>query len=273
MPDEEMAAAKDNDEEESRAPGLKTLRIPLKGERWQRDLITKRMELCRSIYNAELDNSYRRYNEMVADPRYAGPRSVIDEVYTHKGEERDRAKDTPEYKKAIKEQGALYREYGFTGYSFNERAIAASKQYSNVLPTRVAHFTVGMPLWRAWQQYLTGRRRGIAYRAHGNWNILTSDGRSGIRLVGPDNKAVRDGIVLTGSRGAVTREGTVYDAFHLYVVYGRTTGRRVLRLPLYVPKKDPYTIEGLSRPMHTISVVRILHHGHWKLYAQLTVEE
>ena len=78
----------------------------------------KRMELCRSLYNAELGRVEHRYHAMQHDPRYRHYRDVIDSVYEQDAKSRAKTKQTPEYKAATRLQNDLFKEYGFTSYTF-----------------------------------------------------------------------------------------------------------------------------------------------------------
>ena len=89
---------------------IRTITIPLQTEPWQRDLLQRRMELCRSLYNAELKEVERRYHAMQHDGAYAACKAIIDDAYAQPtAAARSAAKATPAYQKAVDQQTALHR--------------------------------------------------------------------------------------------------------------------------------------------------------------------
>lgn len=46
------------------------LTLPLKTENWQEDILEKRLDIARTIYNACLGEALRRYKNMIRDPKY-----------------------------------------------------------------------------------------------------------------------------------------------------------------------------------------------------------
>lgn len=245
------------------------LSIPLITERWQEDRLQARMNLCHSLYNAELAEAERHLKEMRADPREQQFRSVIREVYAMPAEERAAAKATPVYREAVQIQGELYRTYGFSSYSFCNRAIELAKPYREILPSRVAHFTVGLPLWTMFHQVLIGRRNSLAYKKQGQLRDLRSDGRSGIRLIDDRGRGHREGICLTSGENDGEDMASIAQ---YYVLFGKRTGRRVLQLPLKIDPDDRYMREALHNPMRTISIVAKPDGKRTHYYACLTIQ-
>ena len=61
--------------------GLRVLTIPLITEGWQRDLLKKRMNLLRSLYNSELHQAKKRLAAMYRDERYKAFKKEVSKVY------------------------------------------------------------------------------------------------------------------------------------------------------------------------------------------------
>ena len=259
---------------------VRNITIPLKTEPWQRDLLGRRMELCRSLYNAELNEVAHRYHAMQHDPAYQAVRHVIDETYALPAAERQHTKESPAYRQAMQQQSILFRTYGLTPYTIHDRAIEMAKPYAAILPSRVAHFTIGIPLWQATHGVLLGTQPGFCYKRVGDIRVLMSDGRSGIRLLGPNGRGCRDGIVLNlpssgeeedTENNAQWKHSSAGPATPV-VVYGKGKGRRAIRLPLILDPADTYMSEALARPFRIIRLLRRPHHGRDRYYLQLTCE-
>ena len=243
--------------------------IPLKTETWQRDVLSKRMELVRSLQNVMVGEGMRRYHRMLEDDQYLRYREVVDEVYGHRSYRViEREKESEAYQAALTDQREVLRRYGFTQMSFSDRAIELSKPYKALLPSRVANYSIGRPVWNSFHDMIINGTRGGRRRRRGEVYSLSSDGRSGIRLIDDAGKALREGISLTQD---VSRGGRVTP--QLYCVYGKTSGDHVLRLPLKIDPSDEYLIGYLRRPLHMVSIHRQVQHGHDKYYALLMVED
>ena len=180
-------------------------------------------------------------------------------------------KRKPAYRAALQAQRVLLRDYELTARSFNERAIKAAKEYSNLIPSRVAHFTLGPALYRAVHNHMMHAGWGLKFKKENELRTLSSDGRSGIRLLGPYGTTVRQGFNLRRSAAAEGGFEGKRLSVSLSVIYGTASGKTV-RMPLKIDPKDDYLIDGLHHPIHIIRIIRRTEHGHDKFYAQLLVE-
>ena len=79
-----------------------TLTLELKTEKWQEDVLDKRFNIGRQIYNACLGELFKRYNTMIQSKEY---RKVLK---MPKGKERNRKFQE------------LNKKYGFTEYSLHD---------------------------------------------------------------------------------------------------------------------------------------------------------
>ena len=222
---------------------MRVITVPLKPEKWQTDLMYKRMNLCGSLYNRLADEKERAYHRLLEDIEYRVAINTINSIYELPENDREKQKRTPAYKYAIKTQAKKHQEYGFTAYSFMGRAMemASDEQYKKIIPTRVASYTIGKPLWISFSRYIFHRSVGIKRKALGEQSSVTSDGRSGIRLLYEKGGAQRNGVD--------THE-------QLYIQYGKSTGKRILRIPVNVNGNDKYFEKYLAYPMQRISIVK-----------------
>jgi hypothetical protein len=60
---------------------ISVLTIPLKTEIWQEDILFKRFEIYRSIYNAMLGHRLKEYRKMLNDEDYKNSIEVIYKAY------------------------------------------------------------------------------------------------------------------------------------------------------------------------------------------------
>ena len=220
---------------------MRIIRVPLKAEKWQVDILHRRMNLCSSIYNRLADEYERTYHRMTQDIEYIVARNTIDEAYNGQDDKLEAAKKKPAYRAAVRAQSKMYKKYGFSSYHFVDRAIEVAGDYKEILPTRVAHYTIGLPLWDSFHNYLIGRSSSLKRKATGSQQSVISDGRSGIRLIDDTGKARRGGVDVDQP---------------LFVVYGRGKGKRALKLPVRIDPRNDYMRRYLACPMRWISITR-----------------
>ena len=75
--------------------------IPLKTEKWQEDVLYKRMEACRNVYNTMLTERLKTYNKVISSDEYKNCIETIYSAYRADDEkEKKRIRKSPEYKAA-----------------------------------------------------------------------------------------------------------------------------------------------------------------------------
>ena len=225
---------------------MRIISVPLKAEKWQVDIAYKRMNLCGSLYNRLADEYEKKYRAMSQEMEYIVARNTINEIYALPEGKRDARKDKTSYRSALRTQSQIYEKYCFSEYYFVERAIEVAAEYKPLIPSRVAHYTIGRPLWRSFHGYLLGKTSRFKRKSLGSQTYLMSDGRSGIRLIGEDGMARRNGIDTTQ---------------RYYVAVGRQKGKRILRIMTNIDPEDEYLAHYLRFPMRWISVNRHTGHG------------
>ena len=245
-----------SNKEKSNTQNLRVLTIPLKVEPWQSDLLKKRMNLCRSIYNDELRAAEKRIALLKKDPSYTEMVDYIKKVYDLGREDQtlmEAEKNSAEYSKVLSIQRSLMRRYELTTRSFNDRAIKKAKEYDNLISTRVAHYTVGMSLGKAIMRHLVFRKP-YGYKKKDELHTLISDGRSGIRIVDEENKNLRAGFDIKSMISEKEDVGTPQKyPINLYVLFSASRGKQI-KLPIKIDPKDNYIIEGLAHPIRLSAI-------------------
>ena len=250
---------------------MRRISVPLETQIWERDLLYKRMELCRVLYNRQLNEAEHSYRALMADPQYRDSRRVIDAAYAERGERREEAKRSADYREAIRVQSQLMHDYGLTAFSAHMRSVELAREYKGLLPSRVAHFTIGSSMWHAVHSVMLGLQTGFCYKSKGDLKTLSSDGRSGIRLLGPDGYSIRDGVDIDELPEMNADDWTREHGALLSVVYGKGKGRRGIRLPLLL-KEDERMRKALASPLHVIQIRRKEIHGRDRYFMDIIVE-
>lgn len=235
---------------------MSVVTLPLKTEKWQEDILQKRFELCRKIYNNMLHYEMKQLNKVLHDKRYIDSKKIITKTYKIADDKEKRArKRTEEYKQAVKISNEVLKEYGLTEYGFKNEVLKQRAVYKTNISSTVAYLSVASPLWVAMDKYLFGNGKTLHYKKYNTLNSMASDGKSGIRMVDKDGKAI------------FSRESAMPIWINMSVPKGKT-----LLMPVIIDKKDLYKIEMMSRKLKVIRITRKLCGAKYKYYAQFTVE-
>lgn len=240
----------------SKAPKMMSvIEIPLKTEKWQEDVLFKRFELCRKVYNAMLGFELKQYRKMIADKRYVESKAVIVDAYKIEDKkEMAAAKKSDAYTQAVETQKMLLREYGMSEFSFTSAVGDFYKIYNQNIPSSVALLSIAKPMWSAFDKCLFGNGKKVAFKKFDSWKSMASNGKSGIRLVNAAGKTVRH------------RDGNE----RLWCLCGTKDGK-VLKMPLKIDNKDTWLLEMLDRDIKIVRIVRKRVRGKYKYSVQLTV--
>lgn len=237
---------------------MSVVTIPLKTEKWQSDLLEKRFEICRQIYNSMLGYELKKLREMERRPEYKQAKEVIaNACKTMTPEERKKDAD---FKAASQTKKDLIKEYNFSAQGkggFSVQVERFYKYYNVNIPSKVAGCTIVPAMWAAFEDYFYGNGKQIRFKQKGKWRSMVSDGKSGIRIVDEDGETVRGNA----------------NGRKLYCVCGTSKGK-VAKMPLKIDKKDYYKQEMLD--METYKQVRIINkevRGALKWYVQITIDK
>ena len=225
------------------------LTLPLKTEKWQEDVINKRMEIQRQIYNAMLGYELKRFNELKRNPEYKEATNTLYECASNG------RKGSAEYKAAGKRRTELLREYGFTEFGFGADATNFAKHFFENMSSNASMISVGKVMWRAFDTMLYGKGDMVHFKKAGTINSVATDGKSFLRIVDASNKTVMKRT----------------DESALFVSYG-LRGHKVLKMPIKLNLKNDYETEMLGMPIKQVRLLRRKEKGVYKYYVQLCLD-
>ena len=152
------------------------LQFPLKTQKWQEDVLDKRFNIARMIYNSLVNISLKRYHEMIKTTKYRELNSEITKLYKNKKANQKKIKIVG------KELNNLRKEYKLTEYDFQKDV----KEMQHHFKTNIDSFTaqkIATRLWAAYDDLFFGDGKFIHYKKYGN--IFSVEGKSnstGIRF-------------------------------------------------------------------------------------------
>lgn len=141
----------------------------LRTEKYQEDILDKRFEVGREIYNSLVNVTQKRYKEMIKTKNYRNLMSKLSG---------DKKKD-----KAIwKQINNIRRQYGMSEYSFYNDVKKIQHYFSDSVDSHTAR-AIAKNLWNSYDRFFYGNGKKIRYKKYGSFNSLDSkSNETGIRF-------------------------------------------------------------------------------------------
>lgn len=151
------------------------VQFPLKTEKYQDDILDKRFEIGRQIYNSLVNITQKRYKEMIKTKRY---RNFISQLSGDKNKDRHIWKQINEIRK----------QYNMSEYSFHSDVKRLQHHFSNNIDALTAR-KIAANLWRAYEKLFFGNGKQISHKKYNSLNSL--EGKSNMQGI-----RFRDGVIL-----------------------------------------------------------------------------
>ena len=103
--------------------------FPLSVEKYQADIIDKRLEIARRIYNQMLKKYKNIYKQMIQTKEY---RNIISNLGIERKKRKTENKKTAAEKELYKQLNELYKHYGFTEFGMINMSYLQRKPYENL---------------------------------------------------------------------------------------------------------------------------------------------
>lgn len=236
---------------------MSVVTIPLKTRVFEEDIINKRLELCRKVYNNMLHDKLKTLRKMEHDKDYIASKEIILNTYKCENKtERNRLKKTEQYKNAQEIQKEKFKEYGFSEYAFASDVLKYIKPFNSNITATAATYTISKPMWAAFEKYLFADGRRIHYKSFNSISSVASDGKAGLKIVVNNKKSTRK----------------PESPFGLSLKYGSNRAGKTINMPLIVDKNDFYMQEMICNNIKVVRLVRRKIKTHYKYYVQLTVD-
>ena len=144
--------------------------FPLKTEKYQEDILNKRFEIGRKIYNSLVNVTQKRYKEMIKTKKY---RTLLSSLTGNKKSD----------KEIWKQINDIRKQYGMSEYSFHEDVKQMQKHFKD----NIDSFTVqkiATTLWKSYNKLFYGNGKKVYYKKYGGLNSLEGkSNKTGIRII------------------------------------------------------------------------------------------
>lgn len=197
------------------------LTLPLKPELWQQDLLEKRFEMNRQIYNALLDTAIKRYRQMAQTRAYRANKEAL--FHTVEKEQR---------KKLLQERDSLIEKYQLRNYDICREATRYRQHFQEHTDSPIVQNLAG-EVWQAVDGLIKGTAAQVYPKKPGQLKSLSGKtNRSSIKF--REDSLVWKGLVIPVDK----RDFTWYEeqAFKQEIRYCRLK-KSVIR------GKDRYFLE------------------------------
>ena len=145
------------------------VQFPLKTEKYQEDILDKRFEIGRQIYNSLVNITQKRYREMIKTKKY---RNLIAQLFG------DKSKDNPIWEQI----NDIREQFGMSEYSFYCDIKQLQHHFSDNIDSLTAR-SIASNLWRAYEKLFFGNGNKIHYKKYSTLNSLEGKSNStGIRF-------------------------------------------------------------------------------------------
>lgn len=206
---------------------------PLIVEKWQADILDKRFEIARKLYNELLSKTLKKYNEMVKTKEYRGLLTSIER------DENGKVKKTKRNKEIWGRINDIQKANGFTKYGVTSMMTPIYKRYSSNMDSNTVN-SIAVNVWSAWDKVLHGNGNKVHFKRYGDVNVLQgTTNKSGIRYV--------DGQIKFGGRSV-----------------------RPLTLKIKFDKKDSFKMMALDNDIRYCAIVRKWIKTKYHYYVQIT---
>lgn len=144
--------------------------FPLKTEKYQEDVLNKRFEIGRMIYNSLVNVTQKRYKEMIKTRRY---RNLISSLTGNKKSD----------KEIWNQINNIRKQYSMSEYSFHKDVKKMQKHFKENIDCFTAQ-KIATALWKSYDKLFFGNGIKVHFKQYGELNSLEGkSNKTGIRLI------------------------------------------------------------------------------------------
>jgi len=140
------------------------LNLKLFPERYQMDIINKRFEIGRKIYNAVLNVSLKRYNKMVNTKEWKINQKKIVKIYTSIKDEKERKKLVKPF---LEKRNELLKRFVLNEYSLHNDVKTFQKKYNKNINSHIAQ-KIASQVWKVYKKILFGDEQKVHFKSYSN---------------------------------------------------------------------------------------------------------
>lgn len=145
------------------------VQFPLMTEKYQEDVLNKRFEIGRQIYNSLVNITQKRYKEMIKTKKY---RTILSSLTGNKKTDKD----------VWKQINDIRKQYGMSEYSFHSDVKSIQHHFKDNIDAMTAQ-KIASGLWKSYDKLFYGNGKKVYYKKYNTFNVLEGKtNTSGIRF-------------------------------------------------------------------------------------------
>ena len=197
--------------------------FPLKTEKYQEDILNKRFEIGRKIYNSLVNVTQKRYREMIKTREY---RNLISSLTGNKKSD----------KEIWKQINNIRKQYNMSEYSFYTDVQKMQKHFKDNIDSFTSQ-KIAAALWKSYDKLFYGNGKKVYYKKYGELNSLEGkSNKTGIRII-------NDTLVWNGLKIPVIID---YDNYYEYqAMQSKICYNRIIRK--YVRNKYKFYVQVIFK--------------------------
>lgn len=224
------------------------IELPLKIEKWEADLINKRYELLRSIYNYAQNKLLRQF-------KYFEQMTEWKNCKTKKNKS-DFFKKHPFYFKGISSK-ITFSEYDITAFveKLIKKQVSSNKTYKDFGINSSIAESIGKHIWSAWEKKIYNKGEKISFKKKGKLNSISVRKKSG--YFGGIDVDLENMLLRLNINGKIGKKS---NKITLPIVFDKPT------------EYEMYSFKNGIDSINVVTIVRKLIRGNYKYYVQFTIE-
>ncbi len=144
--------------------------FPLITEKYQENILNKRFEISRQLYNAVLSKAYKRYKSMIETKKYRQLKEQINNA------------NEKEKKQLYKQLNDMYKQCRLNEYSLHEDIKNMQHHFSENIDSFTAQ-KIATRVWTAFEKLLFGNGEIVHFKKYNSLNSLEGkSNKTGIRF-------------------------------------------------------------------------------------------
>lgn len=213
------------------------LNLKLNTKKFQEDILEKRFEIGRQLYNAVLGKALKRYNEMIKTKRWRENQTNISEVYKkYKNNEKQLKKESKQYYEI---KSSMLVEFRLNEYSLHEDVKLMQNKYRINIDAFTAQ-KIASRVWTSINDNLFGKGESVHFKGKNN--------------------------PLNSLEGKTNKQGIKYDLKTNIFKWNK------LSIPVQLDINNQYEVNALRNKICFCRIVRKFIRGKYKYILQLVLE-
>ena len=217
------------------------LTLELNTQKYQEDILNKRLEIARYISNSLTDKVLKKYNLLLESKGYQQLKKRLNPVnknYHNVSDKKSKKLLDKQRKDLYKQLEKLYLKYGLSQYSLDEDVQPMYKHFKNNIGSLEAQ-AIAKRVWGKFDRLLNGNAKKVYFSKYETYNSI-------------ENKWNRSGLKYNSSSGCI-----VWDK---------------LNIPIIIKKNDSYAQKAIQDKVKFCRILRKMIKGKYKYYVQLALE-